>query len=147
MSQNGHADQVRHMLRTKQILILEHDDATREQLHAILEPLGYAVLDVERAKAPAQAIADRAIDLVITDFFMAGAFAAGDGTTWSVQEIRKRQESVRVLALSGAWRRSAEPAAEAALRIGADLVIGKPVERTELAKAVLALIGGPLDIG
>src|SRR5262245_34802061 len=119
MTENRHADQVRHTLRTKQILILEHDVATREQLHGILEPLGYAVLDAERSKAPAQAVEDRAIDLVITDFFMAGAFAAGDGTTWSIQELRKRQADTRVLALSGTWRKSVEPAAEAALRVGA----------------------------
>lgn len=115
-------------------------------LHGILEPLGYAVLEAERAKVPAKALGDRAIDLVIADFFLASAFASGDGSTWGIQEIRKRQPNIRILALSGTWRRTAEPAAEAALRIGADLVLGKPIVAAELTEAVVALIGGPLHI-
>ena len=114
MTKRDDPQHVRHTLRTKQVLILEQDEATREVLHGILEPLGYAVLEAERAKVPAKALGDRAIDLVIADFFLASAFASGDGSTWGIQEIRKRQPNIRILALSGTWRRTAEPAAEEA---------------------------------
>jgi DNA-binding response OmpR family regulator len=112
-----------------------------------LEPLGYRILAAGLASEGIKALDEVVIDLVIADAFMASAFSTGAGTTWGIQEVRKHQSSTKVLALSGAWASTiGQSTNSAALRMGADMVMSKPLHAGQLEEAVLALIGGPIEM-
>ena len=133
-------------LRTKQVMIIDEDPAVRAMIRETLEPLGYRMLAAGLASEGIKALDEVVIDLVIADAFMANAFSTGAGT-WGIQEVRKRQSSTKVLALSGAWASTvAQTITSAALRIGAEMVLTKPLNAGELEEAVLSLIGGPIEI-
>lgn len=133
-------------LRTKQVMVIDEDPAVHAMIRETLEPLGYRMLSAGLASDGIKALDEVVIDLVIAEVFMASAFGTG-ASTWGIQEVRKHQSSTKVLALSGGWASTiAQTITSAALRMGADRVMTKPLTAGELEEAVLSLIGGPIEI-
>jgi DNA-binding NarL/FixJ family response regulator len=134
-------------LRTKQIMIIDEDAQVRAMIRETLEPLGYAILAAGIASEGIKALDEVVIDLVIADAFMASAFNTAGGATWGIQEVRKHQSSTKVLALTGGWASTVgQTLSSAALRMGADLALPKPLNAAALEEAVLTLIGGPIEM-
>lgn len=129
-------------LRAKQILIIDDDKGIRRLITDTLAPLGYEILGADLAEEGVSVLDDIVVDLAIIDIFMAGA-----GGIWGIQEVRARQPTTKILAVSGGWgKMPAHPVVEAARRIGADRTLMKPFRLAELEAAVTEMIGGPLEV-
>jgi len=134
-------------LRTKQIMVVDEDAATRAVVRETLEPLGYGIIGASICADGIKALAEVVIDLVIADIFMSSTISTASGVTWGIQEVRKHQASTKVVALSASWGvDSGRNLADSARRMGADLVLTKPLSAPEVEEAVLSLLGGPIEM-
>jgi DNA-binding response OmpR family regulator len=115
-------------------MLVEDEDLVRTLARAVLEQQGYTVLeaaDAERALTAAEAHG-RPIDLLLTDVVLPGM----NGRDLA-EELRKRQQGVRVLYMSGY---TAGLLDEMGLGTGPDL-LPKPFSVTQLADRVRAALG------
>lgn len=113
------------------ILLVDDDDLSRGAVHKMLERAGYGVQSTANgSEAIARYKTDRA-DLVITDLIMPET----DGLE-IIQELRKMDTEVRILAISGGGRVDAEEYLSVARKFGAIEVLPKPFTGQELKQAV-----------
>ncbi|MGH7560304.1 MAG: response regulator [Gemmatimonadales bacterium] len=118
------------------ILLVDDDDLSRGAVHKMLERAGYIV---ESTGAGAEALAryrTDPVELVITDLIMPDM----DGLE-IIQELRKVNPSVRILAISGGGRVDANEYLSVARKFGAVEVLSKPFSNLELRQAVEAALG------
>ena len=117
------------------ILLLDDDDLSRGAVQRMLERSGHAV---HSAATGAEALAyyrKEGADLVITDLIMPDI----DGLE-VIQELRRMEPSVRILAISGGGRVDAEEYLSVAQKFGAVKVLPKPFGGQELRAAVEAAL-------
>ncbi len=113
------------------ILLVDDDDLSRGAVHRMLERAGYAVYSTGNgSEAIIRYKADRT-DLVITDLIMPET----DGLE-IIQELRRVDPTVRILAISGGGRVDAEEYLSVARKFGAIEVLPKPFTGQELKQAV-----------
>jgi CheY-like chemotaxis protein len=120
----------------KHILLVDDDDLSRGAVHKMLERSGY---DVQSTGIGQEALAwyrREQADLVITDLIMPDT----DGLEM-IQELRRINPAVRVLAISGGGRVDAEEYLSVARKFGAVEVLPKPFTAPELKQAVEAALG------
>ena len=120
----------------KHILLVDDDDLSRGAVHKMLERSGY---DVQSTGIGQEALAwyrREPADLVITDLIMPDT----DGLEM-IQELRRINPAVRVLAISGGGRVDAEEYLSVARKFGAVEVLPKPFTAPELKQAVEAALG------
>ena len=120
----------------KHILLVDDDDLSRGAVHKMLERSGY---DVRSTGIGQEALAwyrREPADLVITDLIMPDT----DGLEM-IQELRRINPAVRVLAISGGGRVDAEEYLSVARKFGAVEVLPKPFTAPELKQAVEAALG------
>ena len=120
----------------KHILLVDDDDLSRGAVHKMLERSGY---DVQSTGIGQEALAwyrREQADLVITDLIMPDT----DGLEM-IQELRRINPAVRVLAISGGGRVDAEEYLSVARKFGAVEVLPKPFTAPELKLAVEAALG------
>lgn len=116
------------------ILVVDDDPSVRFLLRLILESAGYRVTEAQNGIAALIRIKEEVPDLVVTDMMM----PMMDGGAL-IKHLRSEPSSdgLRILAVT-ANPRAREVAA------GADAVLAKPFDRSELLAAVADLLaGGP----
>jgi DNA-binding response OmpR family regulator len=117
---------------TKQILLVEDDDAIASALRIHLEDAGYALHRESDGLRAMEAIDRQRWDLVLLDLMLPSA----DG--WDVcRHLRARHADVPVIMLSA---RSAEAHRVLGLELGADDYLAKPFSMLELVARVRALL-------
>lgn len=116
------------------IAIYEQDDLTRDLLREWLGQAGYRVLSGTPQAAP---FAPRA-DLVIVDVYM----PKQAGAHW-VRSIQAMHPGTPIIAISGQFRSGLCAEGAAALALGVQQVIAKPLLRADLIEAVRGMIGVP----
>jgi DNA-binding response OmpR family regulator len=121
--------------RAPRILVIDDDGVTRLVLGAALRDAGYEVEEVNDGGEGVTAFRARPADLVITDLVM-----PQHGGLETVRELRRSDPKVRILVVSGVIGGSAEHL-RAAVRLGADRVLPKPVNLKELLAMVNGLLG------
>lgn len=117
---------------TKQLLLVEDDDAIAAALRLHLEEAGYALHRESDGLLAMAAIDRQRWDLVLLDLMLPGA----DG--WDVcRHLRARHAEVPVIMLSA---RTAEAHRVLGLELGADDYLAKPFSMLELVARVRALL-------
>ncbi len=113
------------------ILLVDDDDLSRGTIHQMLERAGHQVVSTASgSEALTLFRADRP-GLVITDLIMPDT----DGLEL-IQELKKTDPAVRVLAISGGGRVNANEYLTVAMKFGAAGVLAKPFSNQELKEAI-----------
>jgi len=120
----------------KSILLVDDDDLSRGAVQKMLERAGYIVSSTGDGRSALEQYRSNPTSLVITDLIMPDI----DGLE-VIQELRRINPSVRVLAISGGGRVEAEEYLSVARKFGAVEVLSKPFTGQELKKAVEAALG------
>jgi DNA-binding NtrC family response regulator len=118
------------------VLIVDDDQAARRQLRTLLTANGYAVLEAGNGRVARQLLAEREIDLVLSDIFMPEC----DGFEL-IAAIRDMALPVPVIAMSDHESWTGLSFLDAANDLGAAAVLEKPFR----AETLLALIGDSLS--
>ena len=114
---------------TKTILIVDDDESTRRAVAELLEEAGYEVSEAANGKEALRSLARRKTQLVLTELVMPEA----DGLQL-IQQLRKSDPEVRVIAMSGASR--AETYLSVARILGARATLQKPLPAEQLLQTV-----------
>ena len=118
------------------ILLVDDDDMSRGAIHKMLERAGYAVESTSDGDEVIRMYGQQAADLVITDLIMPDK----DGLE-IIQDLRKLNPTVRILAISGGGRVDANEYLAVARKFGAVEILSKPFTKDELRRAVDAALG------
>jgi two-component system, chemotaxis family, chemotaxis protein CheY len=121
----------------KSILLIDDDDLSRGAVHKMLERAGYQVYSTGDGNGAIHRYRESPSDLVITDLIMPDI----DGLE-VIQQLRRINPAVRVLAISGGGRVEAEEYLSVARKFGAVEVLPKPFTGLELKKSVELALGG-----
>ncbi len=121
----------------KSILLIDDDDLSRGAVHKMLERSGYQVFSTGDGNGAIDRYRNSPTDLVITDLIMPDI----DGLE-VIQQLRRINPAVRVLAISGGGRVEAEEYLSVARKFGAVEVLSKPFTGQELKKSVELALGG-----
>jgi CheY-like chemotaxis protein len=118
------------------ILLVDDDDMSRGAIHKMLERAGYAVESTSDGDEVIRMYGQQEADLVITDLIMPDK----DGLE-IIQDLRRLNPQVRILAISGGGRVDANEYLAVARKFGAVEVLSKPFTKDDLRKAVDAALG------
>jgi DNA-binding response OmpR family regulator len=103
------------------ILLIEDDDAVRDTLHEILKQLGYDVTEARDGKQGLALFKAAGADVVITDIVMPEM----EGMQ-VIRELRQIDPAVKIIAMSGGGRQSAQDYLKVARILGAVRILPKP---------------------
>jgi len=119
------------------ILLIEDDHNLRSVLKMALEKVGHEVIEASDGKIGIEEFRKRNTDLVITDIIM----PEKDGIE-TIVTLKKDFPDVNIIAISGGGRSPASIFLEPAEILGADRVLAKPFEFSELLDMVDEVVGG-----
>jgi CheY-like chemotaxis protein len=117
------------------ILVIDDEEAVRGLFRAILEPIGYSVMEASNGRDGLRRFHESPTDVVITDLSM----PTGDGQE-VIRELRLDSASVKILAVSGSKIENEH--LDEAQRLGADALLIKPLGVGELRETVARLLAG-----
>ena len=118
----------------EKIIVIEGDEAGRERLRAAFEGAGYLVAVFAVAQEGLEAARQPGTDVLVLDASAAGAESSGARQVIAAMRGSAQTESVRVILLTGA----ASEQRTAALDLGADDAVSRPVDCAELVARVRA---------
>lgn len=113
------------------ILLIDDDEAVRQTVGMMLSDAGYEVIEADNGKSGLREIESRSPDLVISDLIMPDM-----GGIEAIQEIRKMQPGLPVIAISGGGRTSNYEFLDIAEKLGANAILAKPFDPEEIVAAV-----------
>ena len=114
-----------------QLLVIDDDTACRELVLRVLGPRGHSVIMAENGAIGLAKLAQTNVDLVITDLHMPDM----EGFQ-VIGQIRRLLPNLKIIAVSGTNPRDLE----AALTLGANAVIRKPYDLSNLRETVAKLL-------
>ncbi len=118
------------------ILIIDDEPQVRLMLRMKLEDHGYEVKDADDGSTGLRLYREDPTDLIITDLIM----PEKEGIE-TISQVKSEFPDVKIIAISGGGRFGPEGYLDIAKGIGAERTFSKPIELTELLKAVEELIG------
>ena len=118
------------------VMIVEDDAALRELLRDSLEKRKYTVITAADGREALARFRPSVVDLVITDLLM----PEEDGLM-VIMKIREVKPATRVIAISGGGRAGPGSYLLMASKLGADHIMSKPVQPSELVQKVKELLG------
>lgn len=122
--------------RTK-ILIIDDDEGVRDTLAENLEVSGYEVIQaIDGAQGLLMIDPEDLPQIVITDIIM----PRQEGLE-TIIAIRKLYPSIKIIAMSGGGRAKAMDFLGLAQRLGAEIIMAKPVDIDGLERVIKSLIG------
>lgn len=113
------------------ILVVDDNIEIQETLSAALVEHGHVVARASGGHEGQKILAERQIDIVVTDIVMEN----GDGIE-TITNIRNGGKDLPIIAISGGGRLSADTYREMADKLGADLFLRKPFKIERLLEAV-----------
>ena len=119
----------------KRILVVDDDPGMREMVKLLLNDEGYHVFEASNGKHAMEFLKKESPDLVITDIIMEEM----DGVE-IIMEIRENYPDIKIIAMSGGSKISAEEYLDSASDLGADRVFTKPFALPDMLKAIKELI-------
>jgi len=117
------------------ILIVDDVPAVRATWRDILEEAGHEVLEAADGSKALPILSREPVDLVMTDIFMPDK----DGIE-TITEIRSARPDVKIIAASGYAENRTSPYLRIAQHLGADAVLGKPIDSEELVSTVAQVL-------
>ena len=116
------------------ILLVDDDDMSRGTIHQMLERAGHEVRSTDSGTEALGLFQTHQPALVITDLIMPDT----DGLEL-IQQLRKLDAGVRILAISGGGRVNANEYLTVARKFGAAGILAKPFSNQELKDAIAAV--------
>jgi CheY-like chemotaxis protein len=123
----------------RRILVIDDDQAVRGAITIVLQADGFEVLTAEDGFAGLELARASDFDLVIVDLFMPRL-----GGLDTIRQLRERQPSLPIIAMSGSTpRRSTDPAdlLDSAVQLGDVIKMPKPFRANDLLKIVHGAVG------
>jgi len=120
------------------ILVVEDDEDIRPLICSMLVKSGHAVRQAGNGIEGVKLYRESPADLVLTDVVMPEQEGLG-----MILELRKINPAVRIIAMSGGFAYDPKLYLHMATRFGADRVLRKPFQFTELIEAVNAVLAAP----
>ena len=118
------------------VLLVEDVKAVRFALGAVLRDRGHEVMEETDGTAAIRATKEQKFDIVITDVFM----PALDGLEL-IRYLRQVRPELKIIAISGGGaRHTPEYAIDLASKLGADIVMQKPIENDDLLASIDSLL-------
>lgn len=117
------------------ILIIEDDEEVREYLESVLSRAGYECLSAHNGQAGVDLFMTNPADLVITDIIM----PEKDGIE-TIMDLRRKNSSLKVIAISGGGRAEPENYLHSAKLLGANKTMKKPFTNEEMLGAIRDLL-------
>ncbi len=117
------------------ILLVDDDDAIRRLGQRLLARAGHEVREARNGNEALALYGQVAADVVILDLIMPDK----EGLE-TIRELRRQHPGVKIVAMSGGGRGSAEDYLQLALMMGARRILPKPFSKEELYAAVDALL-------
>ena len=115
------------------ILLVDDDPAVRDVTAAMLDDLGYGVIEAENGQSALDLLSRNSrVDLLIADFAMPGMNGAQ-----LAREVQVRRPGLPVLFVTGYADEKAVGA------VGEERLVLKPFRTEELARKVRVALGGP----
>jgi CheY-like chemotaxis protein len=118
----------------KTVLLIDDDEMFRRVARLALHEFGYAVTEAADGKAGLAAYLQQPADVVITDLIM----PEQEGIE-TIIALRKANPAVKIVAISGGGRGSADGYLHTAAMFGADRVLQKPFLIEALVAALRSL--------
>jgi len=118
----------------QRIVIYERDQLTRELLKEWLAEAGYDV----RTGTPHDARRDRPAELVVVSVYLPKCAGLE-----CVRDIQAAHPGTPLIAISGHFRSGLAPAGAAATALNVQQVLAKPLVRSEVLRAVSAIMAHP----
>ncbi|MFN0178985.1 MAG: response regulator [Gemmatimonadales bacterium] len=119
------------------ILLVDDDDLSRATIHQMLERAGHAVVSTANGGDAIGLFKTAPPEMVITDLIMPDT----DGLEL-IQELRKLDGTVRIIAISGGGRVNANEYLTVARKFGAAGILAKPFSNQELRDAIALVAAG-----
>ncbi|HTI71209.1 MAG TPA: response regulator [Candidatus Limnocylindria bacterium] len=113
------------------ILLVDDDDHVRRPVQMNLTRTGHQVVEARNGREAMDIYRREQFDVVITDLIM----PEQEGLE-TIQQLKKHNPAVRVIAISGGGRLSANNYLQLAERLGAQRTLAKPFTTEELVKAI-----------
>ena len=117
------------------ILLVDDDTSVLDVMSEMLRLEGHQVTVAENGEEAVKCVSKDAFDLIITDLIM----PEKEGLE-TIADIRRQYAQMPIIAISGGGRLGPNDYLETAKFIGANATLAKPFARTELIKAVDALL-------
>ena len=117
------------------VLVIDDDAMLRSAVRRVLERAGYAVLEAGDGEAGLQLHQEQGADVVIVDIFM----PERDGLEL-IRGLRVVSPGAKIIAISGGGRSGKTDLLKDAAVFGAERILLKPFEMTELLAAVRELL-------
>ena len=118
------------------LLIIEDDHHILLMIKRLLEPLGYEIKLASDGQEGLDMFHKFEIDLVITDIIM----PEKEGLE-IIREMRRDRPDLKIIAMSGGGKISADNYLETAKIFGAEKILEKPFTRKQMVSAVQDLLG------
>ena len=119
------------------ILLIDDDDSVRMVLLLTLKHFGHTVVEARNGNEGLELFRHGGADLLITDIVM----PEKDGLE-VLMNLKRSQPSLKIIAISGGGRNSAEDYLQIARLMGASKVLAKPFTADVLMAAVNELLAG-----
>lgn len=117
------------------ILVVEDDDQVRKMVCKVLKNQGYDFAEAVNGKEVFKILRNKVnIKIVVADIIM----PEKDGLE-TIQELKRDYPDIKILAISGGGKISAQNYLALAQKVGADLILQKPFDKQELLDAVKKL--------
>jgi CheY-like chemotaxis protein len=117
------------------VLVIEDDALMRRMVQRVLVSDGHTVIEAENGGIGLDLLRTHDAELVITDILMPET----EGLE-TIRGIRKSNQKIKILAISGGGAGADAPVLTWARRLGADAMLPKPFRATELLEAVHKLL-------
>ena len=114
------------------ILVVEDDVQVRKMVCKVLNNQGYDLAEAANGKEVFKILVN--IKIVVADIIM----PEKDGLE-TIQELKRDYPDIKILAISGGGKISAQNYLILAQKVGADLILKKPFDKQELLDAVKQL--------
>ena len=113
------------------ILVIDDDDQIRVLLGILLRRAGYEVVEAANGSEGLKLFRASPADLILTDILM-----PEKGGLETIQEVRRDFPKVKVIALSGGFKRTENPNLPITEVLGVQRIVTKPFAPEDLLKTV-----------
>ena len=120
------------------ILLVEDEEQLRSMLKIVLENAGHTVHEAGDGKEALESYIRHPADLVVTDIVMPNK----EGIE-TILEFRRNHPGLRIIAMSGGGRNSAQDYLKLAKSFGADYVLTKPFSNQAILDVVKTVLASP----
>jgi len=117
------------------ILVIDDDDLVRGTFVQMLTRAGFDVAEAKNGREGLAQYKSQSPDLILTDVIMPDQ----DGIE-TILALRALSTTIPIIAISGGGRAHVMEFLDAARKLGADLVLAKPIRQAELVDAINRLL-------